>query len=618
LAATTTGGYNITILNAFNAPTKLTAINSAGQVVGFYVPALTVYGFLYQGGVFSAINCPNVQSTTPMAISDSGIVFGTCGNNNTGSINVFQYVISSGQLTMAPIQVPAGYSVSPYTLITTISPTGEVFGYIPAASGFQAFRYLYPNGPATFLTGLPNPTSYEPQITGANSSGEFVGNTNAAFQYLDGAYSLIPQLSNVTGVGPAGQLLGEINGPVNSPNSGAVYQAGLITLLQLPSAVGSEPTPVAMNASGYLVGTYNEGFNGFLATPVTPPSNEKSVVHIDSPNAASATLFGSYQLSGWAINNNSGIDDVNILVDGALMGTTTTTLGRPDVCAAYPNQSGCPTVGWQYMLDTTRLADGPHTLETVAISNTGQRAKTTASITVANAGQTASPLKLTIDTPTSQSPLSGQPTISGWAEDPGSYISYVSVSFDDTVRSSGQFGIQSSAFRGVSRPDVCAAFPGDLNCPNVGWSYSFNSLNLTNGPHTMTVVAFAANGDETVVTKTFTVANAGALKLFMDQPTANSGTLSGQIAVSGWAIDLNSHVSSVTAVVDGMTTTNMNFGLARPDVCAAIPGGLDCPNVGWSGSLDTTLLANGTHSQHHGIRAKPRLFSLPAHLVPSK
>jgi hypothetical protein len=349
-----------------------------------------------------------------------------------------------------------------------------------------------------------------------------------------------------------------------------------------------------------MVGTYAVAGSGvpqgYLATPAAAPSSEKSTIHIDSPNSTSGALFGSYQLSGWAIDNTSGVGNVNILLDGGLMGTTTMTLARPDVCAAYPNQSGCPTVGWQYMLDTTRLADGSHTLETVAISNTGKRATTALSITVANAGQTASPLKLTIDAPTPQNPVSGQVTVSGWAEDPGSYVSSVGISFDVTVRSAPAFGVPSYATTGINRPDVCAASPGDMHCPNVGWSYTLNTSSLTNGPHTMTVVAYAANGDLAVATKTFTVANAGALKFYMDQPTASSGTLSGQTTVSGWAFDPHSHIASVVAVIDALTSINMNFGSARPDVCAGMPGGLDCPNVGWSGSLNTTQLANGTHT----------------------
>jgi probable HAF family extracellular repeat protein len=593
-AASTTGAYNVTTIYAPNgAATKPAAINSAGQVVGlFYDTSGTGHGFLYQNGASTQIDCPNVQSTHPLAINDSGMIYGTCGSN------IFQYVIGTGQLTTAPIQLPAGYSSSTNFTITTISPTGEVFGWISRNAGFQAFEYLYPGGQATFVPQLPASTAYFPQVIAANSAGELVGSASAPFRYLDGVYSQIPQLSSVTGLGPSGQLLGIVSGPTAGYQAAAVYQDGLITLLQLPGAMGLEPTPVAINASGYVVGTYYQAttnlLQGFLAAPMTAPPTEKSTIQIDSPNATSGTLFGSYQLSGWALDNTAGINDINILVDGALIATTTTTIARPDVCAAFPNQSGCPTVGWQYMLDTTALAVGSHTLETVAISNTGQRAKAMASFTVANNSQKASLLKLNIDTPTPQNPVSGRVIISGWAEDPGSYASSITFSIDLTVRSSYYYGTYIPI--GISRPDVCAAFPGDLHCPNVGWSYTVDISNLTNGPHTLTVAGYAANGDQTTVTQTFTVANSGALKLFLDQPNGGSGTLSGRTTFSGWAFDPNAHISSVTAVLDGVTNAFPFYGGYRPDVCAATPGGLDCPNVGWSGLLDTTQLANGAHT----------------------
>jgi hypothetical protein len=54
-------------------------------------------------------------------------------------------------------------------------------------------------------------------------------------------------------------------------------------------------------------------------------------------------------------------------------------------------------------------------------------------------------------------------------------------------------------------------------------------------------------------------------------------------------------INSVTISVDGVPVGLANYGLSRPDVCAAFPGRAGCPNVGWSFLLDTTMLANGSH-----------------------
>jgi len=571
-----------------------TAINSSGQVVGYFQDLAGVHAFLYQAGSFTTINCANVQSTKALSISDAGIIYGTCGSN------IFQYVISTAQLTTTPIQYPAGASpaLAIYSNVAAISPAGEVFvGFLDSDPG-GAFEYSYPTGAITFLNWLPGGETYFTHITGANASGEVVGNSTVGFQYLNGVYSPVTQLSTVYGVGPSGQILGVINGDIEANQMGAVVQDGVVMVIQVPSTLGYAPTPYGINASGSVVGTYYTGgglAQGFLATPAVAPATEKSMINIETPSAGSGALFGSYVVSGWAIDNTSGTAAIDILVDGSVIGTVTPEFARPDVCAAYPGQIGCPTVGWQYKLDTTQLADGSHTLEARAISNTGQKTIKTVAFTVKNAGVTTSPLKLNIEAPTAQSPVSGQYTFSGWAIDPGSYVYELTIALDASPSTNSYYN-QYYAFPTVNRPDVCTAYPGDLDCPRVGWYYTIDTTHLTNGPHAVTVYGYAENGDAAAVTQTFTVANSGPLKLVVDQPTATSGTLSGNALISGWAMDANAPVDNVTAVIDGLTQLNAFYGGYRADVCTAIPNGVGCPNVGWSALLDTTQLANGKHT----------------------
>ncbi len=150
-AATTTGGYNITTLNVPNAfSTRPMAISTAGQIVGYYQDSTGTHGFLYQNGAFTTINCTNSQATSALAINDSGIIYGACGSN------IFEYVISSGQLTTSPIQLPPAYSNPSSATITTISPTGEVFGYVASTSArYSVFEFSFPNGPAAFVARIP-------------------------------------------------------------------------------------------------------------------------------------------------------------------------------------------------------------------------------------------------------------------------------------------------------------------------------------------------------------------------------------------------------------------------------------------------------------------------------
>jgi hypothetical protein len=79
----------------------------------------------------------------------------------------------------------------------------------------------------------------------------------------------------------------------------------------------------------------------------------------------------------------------------------------------------------------------------------------------------------------------------------------------------------------------------------------------------------------------------------LDAP-AEDETLSGTAALYGWALD-NKGVTSVEALVDGELTVPLTYGGARPDVCLVWPHYAGCDNVGYSGSLDTSLLTACGH-----------------------
>jgi hypothetical protein len=68
----------------------------------------------------------------------------------------------------------------------------------------------------------------------------------------------------------------------------------------------------------------------------------------------------------------------------------------------------------------------------------------------------------------------------------GTAISSVQVKVDGSVVGTATYGI--------SRPDVCAAYPGRPGCPNVGYSFSLNTSTLSAGYHTITVTATDSDG----------------------------------------------------------------------------------------------------------------------------
>jgi hypothetical protein len=95
-----------------------------------------------------------------------------------------------------------------------------------------------------------------------------------------------------------------------------------------------------------------------------------------------------------------------------------------------------------------------------------------------------------IDAPAQGSAVSGTVTVSGWAVDNasvvGAAISGVQVSVDGTVVGTATYGL--------SRSDICAAYPGRPGCPNAGYSYSLDTSTLTVGSHSITVTATDSDG----------------------------------------------------------------------------------------------------------------------------
>jgi hypothetical protein len=310
---------------------------------------------------------------------------------------------------------------------------------------------------------------------------------------------------------------------------------------------------------------------------------------MDQPGAFNSTFTGLTWFSGWGLDDNSPITSLAVSIDGAPSGNATYGLSRPDVCNAYPNRPGCPYVGWSFALDTTLLTNGPHTFQITSTSAVGRHATLSASFTVAN-WTTYNPMLICIDLPRLlHSTFFGLASFSGWAIEDHYPISSISISIDGFPYGNATYGL--------SRPDVCAAYSNRPGCPKVGWSFSIDTTALANGPHTLQVTGNTSNGRHSTVTTPFDVANTpiSNMVVWTDRPNAQMPPLSNAVSFSGWAIDTNSPITSISISIDNALWGSANYGGNRPDVCAVYPNRPGCPNVGWNFLLDTTVLANGTH-----------------------
>ena len=141
-------------------------------------------------------------------------------------------------------------------------------------------------------------------------------------------------------------------------------------------ANGPHTLSVTALSTGGQYSTTSVAFNVSNSSPVT--------IGIDRPISTSGAFSGTAAFGGWALNQTNGIAiaAVKILIDGVVNGVATYGGGRPDVCNVFPGRAGCPNVGWNYLLDTTVLANGAHQVEVTAISTNGQQATVSSSFTV--------------------------------------------------------------------------------------------------------------------------------------------------------------------------------------------------------------------------------------------
>ncbi len=411
-------------------------------------------------------------------------------------------------------------------------------------------------------------------------------------------------------VGVVGSVLLPVVVQVQDGNGNVVAgSTALITVTSNPAGVNA-----TINAVNGLATFSNLVFNSagsYMLTATTSglpsaTSNQFRIlgppsVFIDTPGAGAVVTSGTVTISGWAIDNTSligsAISSVLVSVDGFSAGTASYGIVRADVCAVFPARPGCPNVGFAYLLNTAVLSNGNHTVAVSVTDSDGtpDSSSVAIGITVSNS-VAASPPSVFIDAPLAGAVVaSGMVAISGWAVDNtssvGTAIASVVVKVDGTIAGTATYGI--------SRPDVCAVFPGRLNCPRVGYSYSLDTRTLSTGLHTITVSAADSDGVPDVGNASIAIAVSNAPPaVYIDSPTPGS-VLSGVVTVAGWAIDSSASGTAIAGVqvnVDGVLMGTATYGGARPDVCAAYPARPGCPNVGFTYQLNTGLLSVGPHT----------------------
>jgi hypothetical protein len=236
-------------------------ISNAGEVVGSYFPSDgTVQGFIENHGSVSQLAVPGAIDTIPLAMSSSGEVLGTWDNNS----NQYYFVEKNGSFTN--VSLPAGDS--PYA----INDAGTIAG----SNGSNRFGknplqvFIDHAGKITTFDPAPAPQQATLEALYMNDSDEVVGwyysniTGSHSFLYDKGTVTSLP--GYVTGINNAGQVIGQYY--PNGHEMGFVYSDGTFTSIAPPGATWT--TPTGINNSGEITGTWidsNDNENGFVGTP---------------------------------------------------------------------------------------------------------------------------------------------------------------------------------------------------------------------------------------------------------------------------------------------------------------------------------------------------------------
>jgi probable HAF family extracellular repeat protein len=244
--------------------TRCQGINSAGEIVGFYVENAIYHGFTLINGTYTTLDYPNAN-TYLNGVNDLGQIVGY------SSAEAFLY--DPQTQTFTAISYPGThYSTTP----TAINNSGTIVGFYSKHTGTSLLGFDL-NG-STYSQIVP-PGSSNVSVFGISGSGTAVGGASAQtgksfnFTFTQGKYSRL-QIPHTTpsaavdAISNAGSAYAGTEVLGSATYVSFVYQNGTTQKLMFPNAVDTVATGV--NDSGQVVGWYLDPeytSHGFVWTP---------------------------------------------------------------------------------------------------------------------------------------------------------------------------------------------------------------------------------------------------------------------------------------------------------------------------------------------------------------
>lgn len=328
--------------------------------------------------------------------------------------------------------------------------------------------------------------------------------------------------------------------------------------------------------------------DGNWATPSIFINTPSALSCIDSPRST-GSYANSVAISGWEVAR-SGVSRVDFYLDDfKWLGSTNNLYARDDVQKAV-NQSGYyldpSKCGFSYTFSAETLPNGPHTLYAAAIANDGSVKWDSRTFYKGDGAIT------TIDSP-QQTTYYGNVTVSGWMLNCSGQqrVDYYIDNFKWVGSNNGNF---------LPRTDVQSIVNANNQCSpdgvNSGYAVTLPTASLTPGTHTIWVAGIGKDGNVKWNSRSFKVADS---QMCVDAP---SGTVSGNVNVSGWALE-HAGIQRVDVYLD-LGSKSQKFystsqALPRMDVHNVVdPSGryANSTNSGYSLTIPSSDLSSGSHT----------------------
>jgi hypothetical protein len=352
---------------------------------------------------------------------------------------------------------------------------------------------------------------------------------------------------------------------------------------------------------------------------------------------------GLISLVGWALDDD-GVDSIDILVDGAVVGRADFHRNRPLVTVLYPGYPDSTAAGWGFILDTTHFLNGNHTVTPRVRSRTNEFVNLTSRVLAfGNVTHNLVPFGK-IEFPAPQAELRGkcnftdtvrrQSVVTGYVMDAGvqeddTGVGYVELLIDralgvdltgaggvpNTVNTgwnsrencifSGSLGGFTNCY-GLRRLDLEPQFPGLKDAPHSGYRFLIDVGELIHfglydeGQHVLTIRAGDHFGQVSIIREipvTFVCDDHLGNEEAVGQidPNLQPYTLvSGNAFVTGWALDWEG-IFKITVLVDGISAGDTGVGLVRSDISSLYLGYPQSAAPGFALSFDSRKFANGPH-----------------------